>query len=173
MNVNYKWIAIGVVFVLLMVFVFGRNPVEEARQQADQQRAARGGDAVLQEIEDRAGSAPVGAGYGRPLGNPVPPPSTLSPYGNAPSLNPPASVGAPPPVNPADGYYPPPAADPGKRSSTDFQLTNGMQVAFSGTRVFTYDEEGHRKLMPDGEYQTTGGLQIVVRSGQRILASNN
>src|SRR5690348_13189836 len=120
---NMYVILIGALIIILMV-AFGRNPVEEARQK----RAQRGGDALVNAIEEynKKTHAPTGFGFAPPsqggftsVGR-SPGPNSYPPY----MINNPQSFQAnPTPQN--NSYYPP--APPGTAPSP-LQQPQGQPV---------------------------------------------
>jgi len=174
---------IGVAIVVLMV-LFGRNPIEELREQR-----AKGmtGDPLVDAIKEHNDQSHTnifgGQGGGLPNGSPgfstTMPNTALNPMGQQP---------APPPSNPntgQDNYYPPPPlttqpyGQPNPlgpqsrlwpRSAPTFYLGSGQPVRFSSTRVYTLNAQGKVVPMPDGRYPMFGGkIYLVVKGGHKMM----
>ncbi|MGE0754301.1 MAG: hypothetical protein AB7L92_03980 [Alphaproteobacteria bacterium] len=58
------------------------------------------------------------------------------------------------------------------RSDGHMYLRSGQRLAYSGHYVYSVDENGQRRSLPDGNYTTKNGVEIMVRGGRKIIASN-
>lgn len=193
-------IMIIAIFLVIMSVLFGKNPVEEARKEREKKRAGR--DALIEAIDDHnakykpagifptfppSGQATPGnpnyPGYMRRGENPYAP-MTRPNQGEAPA--PESSL---PQAAPAPSYYPPPPIDESQRKKNPFGpqsnlspfyqkprfiTPEGQKISFLGTEVYTTDEQGNKKPVPDGVYplDEEGKIKMLVRGGQRVLISN-
>jgi len=91
---------------------------------------------------------------------------------------------------PRDNYYPPPPKgtpmgaqrlgpqssmkDILRRNDPNFTTDDGHSVAYWGTKVYTLDEQGEPKPMPDGKYPMYGGkYTMVIRGGEQTIANDD
>ncbi|MCE2927024.1 MAG: hypothetical protein LW823_05225 [Rickettsiales bacterium] len=187
---NMKWVIIGTIFIVLLV-AFGRNPVQEAREQRRKEIEEKGilGYEIEKHLEQqrspfgmRPGMAPT-TGPTRIPSSSLPPESRF-PQGAVPVEPAPASPVAPVmPAQPAQpqGYYPPPpqpdnavpvfdpSAPRSERSGSDIKrLADGVAVEYFGAKVFTKTADGKSMRLPDGKYLIDGGrFLMVVEGGER------
>lgn len=182
---RFYLIIVGVAALLLMV-LFGKNPAEESQKARE---AGRSRDPLVSAIEEhnakRSGPQvnPL-PGMNQPA--PMPPTDGIStapkaaypPYMMPNGDTPPNPAPAP---TPTDSYYPPPPVPQGVPRSDavplenngEQYLSNGKRVAFSGSRVYTFDGQGRQIPMPDGVYTMYGGqVPLIVRSGRSVLVAN-
>ncbi|MDX2112673.1 MAG: hypothetical protein SFW63_02915 [Alphaproteobacteria bacterium] len=180
---NLKWVIIGTIFIVLLV-AFGRNPVQEAREQRRKEIDEKG--VLVYEIEKHLEDQNTGIGGMQPR-QPRPMTRTLPP-----SLNPqqqdtlpePEAMTPPPdgtqPTQP-QGYYPPPPKpesnipifDPTKttaslRGDELMWLPSNVQLQYRATRVYTKASDGVVRPVPDGNYVIADGLLVMeVLDGER------
>ncbi len=196
-----KFVLIGIVLVVLMV-AFGRNPVEEAKQ--DREAALRGRDPLVAAIEEHNAKGRnrtwrgMDFGAGGTSGAQSPshtrgnmgaggiyqPPANASMYPNRETnLAPPGTaLPAPAPGAQQDYYPPPPLPEAQKprqlrslppRSEMFIKMRNGQPVGFRGSEVYTVNADGETVPMPDGVYSLyEGTVEMHVRGGKQYTISN-
>jgi len=94
----------------------------------------------------------------------------------------PARPSAQPPSRPqGDNYYPPRPTDPKApkpeswngtipKGIRPFFLPNGRPITFVGEKVYSVNEKGLGKPLPDGMYPLYGGkYMMVVRDGKKVI----
>lgn len=64
------------------------------------------------------------------------------------------------------------ALPPESRNDGHMYLRSGERLSYSGQYVYTVDENGYRKPLPDGTYYTESGLELNIQGGRKIIASN-
>lgn len=180
---NIKLVIIGTIFIVLLV-AFGRNPVQEAREQRRKEIDEKG--ILVYEIEKHLEDQNTGIGGMQPR-QPRSMTRTLPPSLNPPQQDtlPEPEVTPPLPENPQpaqpQGYYPPPPTpesnipifDPSKataslRSDELMWLPSNVQLQYRATRVYSKTSDGQVRPMPDGRYVVADGLLIMeVLDGER------
>jgi hypothetical protein len=188
---NMKWVIIGTIFIVLLV-AFGRNPVQEAREQRRKEIDEKG--VLVYEIEKHledqqnviGARQGLGSGMNRQLGgsrlqNTLP----QQPEPDA-GMDTPITPDNPVPQNqPHQGYYPPPPKpesnipiyDPavakkglGGRTSLELKrLTDNVRLEYRGTRVFSQAQDGSLVPLPDGRYLFFKDRYLMeVEGGERV-----
>lgn len=54
-------------------------------------------------------------------------------------------------------------------SNAAVETADGRPVQFSGSTVYTLNNQGQKVVMPNGKYELSNGLQITVRRGKNIF----
>jgi len=177
-------LALLVGLALLLVVIFGHNPMDEVRKK----RAEKAGQKLVQKIEDanKKNKGQVPPMQARPnfAAQPGNNGVTTNPYvqQNKPGGNAPAA--------PKDEYYPPAPKNPNvKIPLSSLHDANGMvlakklfrnpnlvtddgkALAFWGTKVYVFDNDGKLKPIPDGRYvMYDGRWTMVIRDGEQTIA---
>jgi len=185
MDWTSKWVWIGALLVILLI-AFGRNPIEEGRQ--ERKRQMKGKDPLVHAIEEHNkedknrftidrfnrgnyGDAPPGAEnvtnqqYRYAPYNPQQP--FTQPQAPVEQQQPQAPGYYPPPPEP-DGYTPPDPNGPRSKREDLFKLKDGRAYSFNGTKMYTTDASGNQVPLPDGKYPIAGGkLHIIIENGEK------
>lgn len=181
---NMKWVIIGTIVIVLLV-AFGRNPVQEAREQRRKEIQEKGILAYEIEKHLEQQKSPFGAQPGMTGPTRIPnsalPPASRFQQDAAPAEPAPSAPIAPPQPAQPQGYYPPPpqpdnavpvfdpSAPRSERSGSDIKrLADGIMVEYFGTKVFAKTLDGKTTRIPDGKYLIDGGrFLMIVEGGER------
>ena len=171
------------VIVMGLIVFFGRSPMDEVRQK----RAEKAGRKLVEKIEDANKKNTNGMNVLNPnFNNNAQSPANRYNNGPNPFVNGqkgPNGAVAPP----KDDYYPPAPKNPKVDLPISFNgaaaraLANpnlitddGRNIAFWGTRVFMYDDQGILKPIPDGKYPMyKGKWSMVIRGGEQTIANGD
>ena len=191
---NMKWVIIGTIFIVLLV-AFGRNPVQEAREQRRKEIDEKG--VLVYEIEKHLEENQSSPRFGsrmmppqqqgqQPYGS-VPGVPPVPPYAPIPAGAPPAQLVPPAGKNAPQGYYPPPPQPDGgaidapmynpsaprsqlQREKGDLRrLPDEVALNYDGAKVFGRTPDGKLHPLPDGRYLVNQGSMVLeVAGGERV-----
>ena len=173
---------------LLLVIVFGHNPMDEVRKK----KAERAGITLVKKIEEANKKNKTNRQQMQPnfSGKPgIANAQSPGQIGNTPFTQQPNR----PTVAPKDEYYPPAPKNPNVKiplsSRQDpngeliakklFQNPNlitddGKTLAFWGAKVYTYDNKGKIQLLPDGKYAMYDGKWTMnIRGGEQFIVKQD
>ena len=169
---------------LLLLIIFGHNPADEVRKRRDEKK----GKKLVEKIEEANKKNKL---------QQLPP--LQKPITNAPnSVNTKQDPyiqqnkqGVNKPAVPKDEYYPPAPKNPNVKvplsslqdsknmllakkalKNRNLVTDDGKDLAFWGTKVYVYDDDGRLKPLPDGRYAMYDGKwTMVVRAGEQTIAN--
>lgn len=184
-------ITILIVVILIVMVMFGRNPVEEARK-AEEEKYKGINDPLIRAItEYHEESDPLKNGRGNGLDESGRRQKAMPAYMysngkyNAARPTPRPATGQQP-TQRNNGYYPPaplpnnntgsqPSGQGGvfqPQSELHMYLNGGQRLAFAGTNVYYLDANGKEQPLPDGKYTTANGLEMLIADGKKVLGAN-